>query len=52
MTAEKYNERRIDATISALYALDAKFEHPYGDDASEILLDAISRLEQLREGDA
>ena len=51
MTEKEYYKYRLEMTRRELMKLIAKFEHPYGDEASEILIEAIDRIEELQDID-
>lgn len=49
MTQKEYYEYRLEVTRRELMKLIAKFETPYADEVSEILYEAVNRIEELQQ---
>lgn len=49
MTQKEYYEHRLEESRKALMALIAKVEHPIGDKLSDVLVQAVNKIEELQE---
>ena len=49
MTQKEYYEYRLEMTRRELMKLNAKFEAPYAYEVSEILNEAVNRIEELQQ---
>ena len=52
MTDREYYMHRLEMSRRALMELIAKVEHPCGDELSEILVEAVNRIEDLQNEEA
>lgn len=48
MTQKEYYDYRLEMTRRGLMELIAKYEAPYCDELSEILIEAVDRIEELQ----
>ena len=51
MTEKEYYKYRLEMTRRGLMELIAKCEAPYCDELSEILIEAVNRIEELQNDD-